>query len=118
MDEHILKDIHILKLNILGCDSNEVQASKAEGLEGHEDGRCLEPSAWGYRKLQQAKANHTAQAREAGGVEDEGHPIIGMVDARRWPHGGRQTVGFGNGRQLNLLEVYVARRDRRWPSTQ
>jgi hypothetical protein len=22
MDEHILKDIHILKLNILGCDTN------------------------------------------------------------------------------------------------
>jgi hypothetical protein len=27
-------------------------------------------------------------------------------------------VSFGNGRQLNLLEVYVARRDRRWLSTQ
>jgi hypothetical protein len=23
MDEHILKDIHILKLNILGCDNHE-----------------------------------------------------------------------------------------------
>jgi hypothetical protein len=27
-------------------------------------------------------------------------------------------VGSGNGRQLNLLEVYIAHRDQMWPSTQ
>jgi hypothetical protein len=28
------------------------------------------------------------------------------------------TIGSGNGRQLNQLEVCIARRDRRWPRTQ
>jgi hypothetical protein len=61
---------------------DKVQASKAEGLEGREDGIHPQHSAWGHRKLQRAEANHIAQAREAGGVGDEGHLIAGMVDAR------------------------------------
>jgi hypothetical protein len=67
---------------------NEVQASEAEGLEGREDGRCPQPSAWGHGKLQRAEANHIAQAREAGGVVDEGHPMPGQ-----WTHDVLPTVG-------------------------
>jgi hypothetical protein len=61
---------------------NEVQASEAEGLEGREDGRCPQPNVRGHGKLQRAKANHTTQAREAGGAGDEGHPIARVLDAR------------------------------------
>jgi hypothetical protein len=31
MGEHILKDIHILKLNILGCDNNQPESSGFPG---------------------------------------------------------------------------------------
>jgi hypothetical protein len=60
---------------------NEVQASEVKGLEGREDGRCPQPSKRGHGKLQRAEANHIAQAHEAGGVIDEGHPIAGTADA-------------------------------------
>jgi hypothetical protein len=59
---------------------NKVQASKAAGMERREDGRCPQPSARGYGKLQRAKVNRITQAREAGGVEGEGHQIAGIVD--------------------------------------
>jgi hypothetical protein len=72
----------------------------------------------GHGKLQRAEANRIAQAREAGCVEDEGHPIAGVMDARCPPHRQCQIVGSENGRQLNQLEVCIACRDRRWPSTQ
>jgi hypothetical protein len=53
----------------------------------------------------------------AGRAEDGGHPIAGTVDARCPPHGWCQIVGSGNGRQLNLLEVCIVRRDWIWSST-
>jgi hypothetical protein len=60
---------------------NKVQASEVEGLEAREDGRCPKPSARGHGKLQRAEVNRIAQAHEAGGIGDEGHPIARTVDA-------------------------------------
>jgi hypothetical protein len=90
---------------------NEVQASEAEGLKAREDGRCPQPSTRGYGKLQQAEVNRIAQAYEAEGVGDEGHPITGTVDPQCPPHGWCQTVGYRNGRQLNQLKVCIVHRD-------
>jgi hypothetical protein len=83
---------------------DKVQTSEAEGLEGGENGWFPKPSAWCRWKLQRDEANHIAQACEAGRVGDGGHQITGMVDARCPPHGQRQTINSGNGRQLKLLE--------------
>jgi hypothetical protein len=98
--------------------SNEVQASKTEGLEGREDGRFPRYHPRGCRKLQRAKANRTAQAREVGDAGDGGHPITGTVDARCPPHGRRQIVDSENDQQLNLLKMYIAGGDQIWPSIQ
>jgi hypothetical protein len=97
---------------------NKVQDSKAESLEGREDERCPQPNAQGHGKLQRAAVNRITQARDAGGVGDEGHSITITGNARRPLHGRCQTVSFGNGRQLNLLEVYITHCDQRWLSTQ
>jgi hypothetical protein len=59
---------------------NEVQASKAEGLEGHKDRRFLQPKALGSGKLQRAKADRTVQAHEVGDAGDGGHPIARTYD--------------------------------------
>jgi hypothetical protein len=61
--------------------SDKVQASKAKGLEGDEDGGFPQPSARGRWKLQRAEADRIAKAREAGRVGDGGHPIARRVDA-------------------------------------
>ena len=95
---------------------DEIRAPEAEGLEQCETERRPWPGERGHGQLQRAEANRAAGARP-GDVGEVSHPIDGRRDARRAPHGRRQSIAPKNGRLPNYSTACCRASDRIWPST-
>jgi hypothetical protein len=103
MDEHILKDIHMLKLNILGCHRNKIQSYSISHSNGKKGKKRKTNLPWGAsRREEPGWAPHVDLRREGPRVEGRterpasrgGGLSQGESSARRW-RGGRHGAGRG-----------------------